>query len=321
MTPRRRRALLVAILAVAACGRDELPPPPVISDSPSGAPVAPIAIDVVDGLSSPEAVVHDAVADVYLVSNLHGAPHALDDNGFITRLSPDGAILAERWIDGRQPGVTLHAPRGMAIHGDTLYVVDADAVRRFDRRSGEPRGSWPVPEPRFPNDVAVARDGTVYVTDTAIRLTPTGPVPDGTSTIWRFAADGSATAVARGPELAGPNGIVATEAGLVVAAFLGDELYRIEGDRRRVLAHLPGAQLDGVVALPDGSFLVTSWTARAIYRVLPDGTHQTALHAFTLVGPASIGFDETRHRLLVPLVQANRVLLEPFPVLTARAAR
>jgi hypothetical protein len=34
--------------------------------------------------------------------------------------------------------VTLHAPRGMSIVGDTLWVADADAVRGFDRRSGAP---------------------------------------------------------------------------------------------------------------------------------------------------------------------------------------
>jgi hypothetical protein len=50
------------------------------------------------GLSTPESVLHDAVADVYLVSNINGSPLGKDGNGFISRLAPDGSLLELKWI-------------------------------------------------------------------------------------------------------------------------------------------------------------------------------------------------------------------------------
>ena len=65
----------------------------------------------VGDMSTPESALHDPEADVYLVSNINGGPGDRDDNGFISRVSPDGQVLDLKWIDGADPGVTLHAPR------------------------------------------------------------------------------------------------------------------------------------------------------------------------------------------------------------------
>ena len=66
----------------------------------------------VGDMSTPESALHDPEADVYLVSNINGGPCDRDDNGFISRVSPDGQVLDLKWIDGADPGVTLHAPKG-----------------------------------------------------------------------------------------------------------------------------------------------------------------------------------------------------------------
>src|SRR5688572_25512308 len=71
-------------------------------------------IEVADvGFMTPESVLHDAAGDMYLVSNINGAPAAKDDNGFISRLRPDGQIDVLEWITGDSANVTLHAPKGM----------------------------------------------------------------------------------------------------------------------------------------------------------------------------------------------------------------
>ncbi|HEB52872.1 MAG TPA: hypothetical protein ENI87_06430, partial [bacterium] len=90
-------------------------------------------------LATPESVLYDPASDVWLVSNIAGEPLAKDGNGFIARVSPDDGS-ARAWIEGGRNGVTLHAPKGMALLGDDLWVADIDVVRRFDRRSGAPRG-------------------------------------------------------------------------------------------------------------------------------------------------------------------------------------
>ena len=45
------------------------------------------------GFATPESVLHDEAADVYLVSNINGEPLEEDGNGFISRLSPDGDVF------------------------------------------------------------------------------------------------------------------------------------------------------------------------------------------------------------------------------------
>ncbi|MGH2397863.1 MAG: ATP-binding protein, partial [bacterium] len=102
-----------------------------------GAPMmGPKPTIVEGGFQTPESVLYDTRADVYLVSNINGKPTDTDGNGFISRVSPAGKVLALKWIDGTKQGVTLNAPKGTAISGTTLYVADITAVRMFDRSTG-----------------------------------------------------------------------------------------------------------------------------------------------------------------------------------------
>src|SRR5215471_16504414 len=88
--------------------------------------VAPVLAQkiVVSGFDTPESVVHDTVADVYLVSNVgSGDPGALDHNGFISRVSPSGVVLQLKWIQDGVNGAVLNGPKGIALRGNVLYVA------------------------------------------------------------------------------------------------------------------------------------------------------------------------------------------------------
>jgi hypothetical protein len=256
------------------------------------------------GFATPESVLHDRTGDIYLVSNISGDPLERDGDGFITRLSPDGTVLQARFIDGATEGVTLNAPKGMALKGDTLFVADIDVVRAFDRSSGASLGERAVAGASFLNDLALGPDGTLYVTDSGF-----GPgfEPTGTDAVYRFGPDG-AQAVATGTELSGPNGIVALDDALLMVGFGGAAVLRIplDGGPPEELATLPGGQLDGIVRLDDGTLLVSSWEAGAVFRVAPDGT-ATEVAVDNVEAPADIGWDAERGRLLIPLFQADRV--------------
>ena len=262
---------------------------------------------VVEGMSTPESAVHDPAADVYLVSNINGAPGDKDDNGFISRVSPAGQVLELKWIDGEAQNVTLHAPKGSAVDGDRFYVADIDVVRIFDRTSGAPVGEWPVPGAGFLNDLAVGADGTVYATDTGISITPRGFVPSGTDAVYRFDADGTAEAIASGTALNQPNGIIETAGGLVMVPVGSNTVVGIGSDGAlTVLAELPNGQLDGVVVAEDGSLLVSSFGANAVYRVDAAGGVQEIVSD---TPAADIGIDVGRGRLLIPQIDANRLLI------------
>ena len=105
------------------------------------APAGPTKVATVDSLQTPESVLWDATTDMYFVSNINGNPSVKDNNGFISRVKPDGVIDSLHFIQGGRGGVTLNAPKGLAVRGDTLWVTDIDAVRAFSARTGAPIAS------------------------------------------------------------------------------------------------------------------------------------------------------------------------------------
>src|SRR2546428_4593968 len=124
-------------IAVAG-GCIEKPPPAPPADSTAAVPAAPAApatpatpppapsatkVVTVEGFLTPESVLHDSVQDIYFVSNINGSPTAKDNNGFISRVKPDGAVENLKFIEGGRSGITLNAPKGLALAGDTLWVA------------------------------------------------------------------------------------------------------------------------------------------------------------------------------------------------------
>jgi sugar lactone lactonase YvrE len=93
----------------------------------------------------------------------------------VFRAAP-GAAIAEPWIS---PGTNgLHEVLGVLADepAGVLWVCSTNtsgqgeptALKSFDLKSGAPKGSFPFPGSKSVcNDIAVGRDGAVYVTDTA----------------------------------------------------------------------------------------------------------------------------------------------------------
>lgn len=292
-----------AVALTLACGACRREPP----KTPAPPPSAPVNIRVAGaGLSSPESVLYDSAADAYLVSNINGSAFAKDDNGFITRLAPDGHVVTLKWIAGGMHGVTLNGPKGLALKGDTLFVADIDAVRLFNRRSGAALASVPIPGATFLNDVAVGPDGTVYITDTGIQPLGNGSARSGADALWKLGPAHRPIAVARGSDLGGPNGIIAESGGVTMVTLGSGQIFHFDASGARTeLPKPPAGGLDGIVRLPDGSLLVTSWEANAIYR--RSATGQYAVEVAGATSPADIGWDPVRHRLLIPLLTLNQI--------------
>lgn len=251
------------------------------------------------GFEGPEAARYDAAGDRLIVSNLgeRGAPN----DGFISLVSPDGEVLELKWIAGGD-GVELYDPLGVFIKGDTLYVADTDAVRLFDRVSGEPRGAIPVEGAVRLNDLVVADDGTIYVTDS-------GTAEDD-GALYRISPDRQVHVfAARSPDLHRPNGVALTADGLVVHGGLlaSNLVFRTpQGEVVRELA-LPTGRIDGIVALDDGSLLVASQDGGNVYHVSAAG--EATEVAGGIAVPAAIGFDTRRNRLVVPQISAASLTL------------
>jgi len=298
----------LALALVAGC-QQQAPPPEAASATPAAEAQRPLRLAGV-GFVTPESVLHDTEADLYLVSNVNGAPLAKDGNGFISRVSPEGTVTELKWIDGTDEAVTLDAPKGMAIVGDTLYVTDIDSVRLFERETGAPKGSIAIEGATFLNDLAPAPGGGVYLTDSGLKASESGFEPSGSAAVYEIGANGKVRTLIAGADLPAPNGVAADGDRVLVVTFGANELFTIADGKMVVLAKLPAGSLDGLVQLPDGRWAVSSWESQSIYAGPLEGPFETILTG--MPAPADIGVDLKRQRLLVPRFQDNDVVIEPL---------
>ncbi len=275
------------------------PPPP-----PPPPPPQPTMNAKDLGFDTPESVLYDAEADLYLVSNIGGGPSAKDGNGFISRLRPDGTLDNLKWIDGSKKGSTLNAPKGMAVAKGVLYVADLDTVRMFDAKTGKAKGAVVVKGATFLNDVAAGADGTVYVSDSGVIIDDKGVTETGTDAVYKL-VKGKAVVVAKSAELGKPNGLLVVDGVLWVGTFGTGEVYTLDAKGVRGSIAKPAGMLDGLF-WADGTLYATSWEQKAIMRTNDKGEWSMALGG--LEAPADAGYDSKRDWMVVPLFTSNAVV-------------
>ena len=97
----------------------------------------------------------------------------------------------------------------------------------------------------------------------------------------------------------------------MVAPFVSAKITRTDRPAKHTaLPTPPHGELDGLVKLEDGRFLLSSWGGSAIYAMNKD--HTFTVFADSLDAPADLGIDTQRKRLLIPLFKQNKVVILPF---------
>ena len=334
-------ASTAALLAVMACA----PRPPIVFEGPVTPPardttavvaesrglvtsmsderVARVAppprahrVAFTTGLKQPESVLHDAEQDVYFVSNIHGPSALKDGRGFISRVRPDGTVDTEEWIASGKGDVTLNAPKGMAITGDTLWVTDIDVVRGFNRRTGAPVATIDLAPHGavFLNDLVAAPNGAVYVTDTQIQPDDRGNVTHpGSDRLFRIGPDRVASIALSTDRFMRPNGIALDKRAerFLIVSFGGDTIFAWKPGSGNLEAVAAGpGQFDGIEISDDGRVFVTSQATSSLWEVRGD---QLIERIVNLPGAADLGYDAKRGRLIVPLTGANRIEVYEIP--------
>jgi hypothetical protein len=295
-------AAVIAVAALAACSnsRPDKTTPDSLAVAKSDSPL----IASPGGFIQPEAVRYDPDQDVYFVNSWgNGDPGAKDNNGFISRLAPDGTIAQLRFIAGGTGGATLHSPRGMTIVGDTLWVVDADAVRGFNRRTGAPLATvdFSAFKLGFLNDIAAGPDA-LYMTDT------------GTNRIYRIKG-GRVTLALEDSVLGGPNGITwdASNRHFIVVPYGGESVIKAWTSGSKTLSEIgksKGSKFDGVEVLPGDRVLVASQGDSSLH-LFVGGMGRPIIR--TGGAPADIAVDTKRNRVAVPFVDRNLVEIWQLP--------
>ncbi|MCK4840838.1 MAG: hypothetical protein KAT04_03020 [Methylococcales bacterium] len=259
------------------------------------------------GFATPESVEYYAAGDVYLVSNINGDPLKADNNGFISKLSPEGKLLDLKWIDGANKRVTLHAPKGVAIKANKLYVTDLNQVQIFQLPSGKQTQSVTIKGSSFLNGITPGEGDFVYVTDSGLKAGKEGYDPSGTDAIYKVWANGKYKLVFKDNTMGRPNGILAVDKKLIVVSFGSGEVFSINASGKKTAMPKPAkGGLDGLLMLDDGRFLISSWGESAIYILNTDNSY--SILADKLDAPADLGFDTKRNRVLVPLFKQNKLV-------------
>jgi len=306
--------LLLAAFLLAACGPGG---PPDGTEAPRGpddvswdqVQDSTHRVVVIEGLSGPEAVRYDPDQDVWFIANWNGGGNERNADGFISRAAADGTMEDLRFMVGTE-AAPLHAPRGMYIVADTLWVADVDGVHGFHRRTGAQVAFADLShlEPGFLNDVAAGDDGVPHVTDSSQpRFYRVTTLPDGSRS----------GEVALEDERMGPaNGVTWDPAsGWFVFAPWGQGVTTFhawrpgEPEMVEVGQSPDGGRFDGL-EMVGSRILAASQVDRALHLVEAEGGRPVVM---TPGAPADIGLDTERFRVAVPYIALDRVDIWQLP--------
>jgi DNA-binding beta-propeller fold protein YncE len=112
-----------------------------------------------NNFDQPESVVANPGEKAIYISNINGQPTELNGKGYISKVSMNGEILTKHWLDN------LDAPKGMAIHGDNLYIADMQQVHQVSISQARIVNQFEVKQAKMLNDITIADDGSVYISD------------------------------------------------------------------------------------------------------------------------------------------------------------
>ncbi len=238
---------------------------------------------------TPESVVFNRENNEIYVSNMNGTTSDKDGNGFISRLSADGAVLNLKWIEG------LNSPKGMGIFNGRLFVTDLDEVVEIDLNAAAIVRRYTDSAVVSLNDIAVdPSTGVVYASD--IKDTKIYSIGKGGMKV--FIKD---TAIFK------PNGLyverttlyIGTKKKLMAVDMKTMDLTTVVDDT---------GTIDGLELYEHGSFIISDWAGHITF-ISPG--HRPELLLDTTpdsVNAADLNYNRSTRVLLVPTFNDNRVV-------------
>ncbi|GAA4419858.1 ATP/GTP-binding protein [Nibrella viscosa] len=243
-------------------------------------------------LRVPESVLYDEKGKVLYVANINGKADELDGNGFISKVSLDGKIENLRWTSG------LNAPKGMGIHDGKLYVTDVYRLVVINLANGQAEKTFDaVGKGAFLNDVTVAKDGTVYVSDN--RNDKIYRLKDNMWEVWM-----------EGEQLNRPNGLLAVDKNrMMVGSTKIGALRSLDLNTKTMMTIADGmGNTDGIVTDGKGNFFVSDWAGQ-IFHITADGQKLQLLDTREQkINSADMEYVRSKKLLVVPTFLGNKLI-------------
>lgn len=241
-----------------------------------------------------ESCTFDANKNLILAMNAGNRAEGAEQDGFVSLINPDGSVHTAKWIGATRDGLELDKPLGSAIQGDYLYTVDAGFLRAFDLATGEPLGSVEIPGSTILNGIAVAEDGTAYISNSR-----------DPELIYRVDPVGEITVFAEGGLLSVPNGVAMdTDGNIVVVNINNNAVITFNPDGEVInTEYAAEAGNDGVVVTEDGTKYVSSVRFGSVSRIRPG--QDAEIIASGIPSAASMCYDSVQKQLVIPLNPNN----------------
>ena len=233
----------------------------------------------------PESVLSDFKNNILYVSLIDGGAWDADGKGGVGKLSRDGKKYNGSWITG------LNAPKGIGKYNNRLFVADINEVVVIDIKKGTIEKKIPLPGAEGLNDITVADNGAVYVSDSR------------TAKIWKIENDVPSVYL---ENVKGVNGLKSIKNDLYIGA--GKLFVKADAQKElHTIVELPQG-IDGIEPVGNGDFILTAW-AGYIFYVHANGKFETLLETHEeKKNSADIGFDPGKRIIYVPTFNGKTVV-------------
>ena len=240
------------------------------------------------GLNVPESSHYNPSDKIIYVSNIVGKHNVKDGEGFISKLNTKGEFIEKEWVKG------LNAPKGITCSKTKLYVTDIDRVVEISLSTGKILKEYRNAKSKSLNDVCVASNGRVYVSD------------DSGDCIFYVGKD-SLEVLVQSKDLDSMNGIYAS-GNLLYLGSKGNFISVNQKTKAITILQEKVGYLDGIEQIAPTVFVTSDWSGHVQLIRVGKGVEKLLDTTTLKMNAADLGYIPSQKILLVPTFLDNKVV-------------